>query len=121
MRAMFLGRQQGSCPVKPAGIAFTQRSRAHRTGFGAERLSDLFQKGHNVSTRKSIRVKDWEPIWGMKVPDYEDPFSSSVGHGLIIPIDDIYGDDRRRALCEAIISIMYGIVNGPMLVEGVAL
>jgi hypothetical protein len=57
----------------------------------------------------------------MKVPDYEDPFSSSVGHGLIIPIDDTYGDDRRRALCEAIISIMYGIVNGPMLVEGVAL
>lgn len=56
----------------------------------------------------------WEVIWGLTIPEYEDPFSKSSGGGLRVSIDDDFGGQRRDALNTAILTIMYGIVSGPV-------
>jgi hypothetical protein len=56
----------------------------------------------------------WEAIWGLSVPEYEYPFTGSGETTLRIPFDDDFGDHRRKALHTALLSIMYGIVNGPV-------
>jgi hypothetical protein len=56
----------------------------------------------------------WEPVWGINVPAYEDPYSGDSASGSRIPIDDVYGDTRRSALFTGVLSIVFGIVNGPV-------
>jgi hypothetical protein len=56
----------------------------------------------------------WEPVWAMKIPAYEDPYSGTQASGPRIPIDDMYGDTRRAALFSAVVSIIVGIANGPV-------
>jgi hypothetical protein len=56
----------------------------------------------------------WEPVWGLNVPEYDNPYSGASEGGVVIPIDDNYGNYRTQALNDVILSVLYGIVSGPV-------
>lgn len=55
----------------------------------------------------------WELVWGLNVPEYENPYSGANDGGVVIPIDENYGEFRMQALKRSILSVLYGIVSGP--------
>lgn len=56
----------------------------------------------------------WEPVWGVKVPKYESPYSGAEAAAVAIPLDQAYGYSRSNAVFAALMSMLYGLVNGPV-------
>lgn len=58
----------------------------------------------------------WEPVWGLKVPNYGNPYSGPEDAAVPIPFDGTVSHLRTNALFTAVLSILYGITNGPVKV-----
>jgi hypothetical protein len=56
--------------------------------------------------------RNWETIWAITVPRYEDAFSGTGEVALHFDLDGFSGDPRRIAFAAAI-SILAGLVDGP--------
>lgn len=57
----------------------------------------------------------WEPVWGLKIPRYENPYSSANEKGLKIELDGSFRDDKIMSIYRAILSMTYSLINGPVL------
>jgi len=55
----------------------------------------------------------WEPIFGLRIPEFECPSSGKSPEAVVIPLDDGYGDDLRGSLFRTAVAIAYGIIQGP--------
>jgi hypothetical protein len=90
-----------------------------RTSFGwssegAELLGTiLFERERRDSYGKTY----WEPIFGIRIPEFEDPTSSSHADALVIPLDERFSDDFEGSLRRATIAVVYGIINGPVIAK----
>lgn len=56
----------------------------------------------------------WEPVWGLMVPEYDDPFSGEDGSALRIPLNSAFGSNLSNAVFTAVMSMLFGLVNGPV-------
>jgi hypothetical protein len=55
----------------------------------------------------------WETIGELKVPVYEDPYSGSGATLTRIELHAYFEQDRRSSVMNLLISMLYGIANGP--------
>jgi hypothetical protein len=57
----------------------------------------------------------WEGVWGVKIPRYENPYVGRDESKVYIQLDAPFEQDRRYSAMSALISILHGLVNGPVV------
>lgn len=55
----------------------------------------------------------WEHVWDIKVPQYDTPTLVGGNKIMSIPIDTSFGQQRSQAIFSVLVSVLYGITNGP--------
>jgi hypothetical protein len=97
-----------------------------KTPFGNGRIllgwmvSEQALLGHFVVERECHNKYEqlyWEAIWGLKIPEYEDPFASSLQGGFRVQLNDHFGDSLPGEISTCVLSMVYGIVNGSVLAK----
>jgi hypothetical protein len=56
----------------------------------------------------------WEPVWGLRVPQYDNPYYGAKDAPVSIPVDQPYGQSRSNAAFTALMSMLFGLINGPV-------
>ncbi|WP_308921525.1 hypothetical protein [Janthinobacterium sp. J1-1] len=57
----------------------------------------------------------WEPVWALHIPQFEDPFTGTGDGKLTIKLNDSFEDDQWHGVFSAIMSMTYGLIEGPVL------
>ncbi|MCY0910851.1 hypothetical protein [Massilia antarctica] len=86
-----------------------------RTGW---RTSSAELEGQIIFERNAVDATGnmmWEAIWGLNIPLYGDPYSGSGPRAVAIPLGHPDKGASEAAIFAALMSILYGIVNGPLL------
>ncbi|QKY08760.1 hypothetical protein [Janthinobacterium lividum] len=67
--------------------------------------------------RKLLDSQDqvfWEPIWALTISSYENPYVTNGDETFVVDMNSVMGNRRQNSAFVAGMTVLYGIVNGPI-------